>query len=174
VRARHGSAPTELVTQNLIWIVLAFMLVGPPIGGLTFWLVGSISAAFSPDYTLGAGPFARVTADQAVSIFLLTIVGSYLLGAAPAAIAGATLGFVQIHYGRTPWYAALACGVVVGAGYAGYLFIVSSHAGGNPPARMYEGAVAVLICVVPTLVCWALMRRCCARRASTAAAAPSS
>ena len=156
---RHGSAPTELVKQKLIWIVFAFMLIGPPIGGLTLWLARWISALFSPEHMTWAGEAARFTLEKAVTSFLLMTGFSYWVGAAPAAIAGAALGFVQIRYGRTPWYVALACGVAVGVGYAGYFYILPSRAGVNASASIYESTVLVLICVVPTLVCWTIMRR---------------
>jgi hypothetical protein len=152
----HGSAPTELLNGKLVRIVLGFMFIGPPVGGLTILIANLFFHLFSPEHTQAAGAFGW-SIETALGVFVFIIFFSYVLGAAPAAVAGLVLGFLQIRYGRTPWYVALACGVVVGVGYASYFYFIPRQFGASPSAGTNAGLV--LICVIPTFVCWIIMRR---------------
>lgn len=136
---RHGSEPTELLNSEWVRIALLCMAIGPPIGGLVFWLIGVFSSA---------GPPGSLSFANAVYSLLFVVGFSYLPGAVPAGIVGLALGYLQIRYHRVPWYLALTCGLIVGAAYAGVWTGLRAEAG-----------TAAMICVVPTLVCWAIMRR---------------
>ena len=137
---------------------LVFVLVGPPVGALTF--MGAFAAA-------GMTRAEGATAMDAVWIMLFamiyTVPLSYLIGAIPAAIVGVMIGGWTAWRGGVPYWMALAVGLAAGL----WLFA----AGGGPfpeptgdnPERGWQAirlVTLVATCLVPTMVCWALTRSC--------------
>jgi hypothetical protein len=134
---------------RLIEIVLIFVVLGPSIGFLVCLPLLVVSLG-----DLSSALFAV--------LFLMPL--SYIYGAAPAAFAGAAIGIKQAFFGGTPWPMALAVGLI-----AGGVFLKSVDAL-NPGAAFQAQIVhrfavplfpplAMLTCLVPTLVCWQLVRR---------------
>ena len=149
-----GSEPIELFNRNkLANIVIMFVFVGPPLGGLTLLWFESIWSGFS-----GNGFSFAQTVKLTIAFVLGGLMLSYLFGVVPAAIVGVLVGLVEVRYGRTPWYVALALGLAVGLGYAVYRYLVQNPAAGAAP-KIYDAFVSILICVVPTMICWALVRK---------------
>jgi hypothetical protein len=134
---------------RLIEIVLIFVVLGPSIGFLVCLPLLVVSAG-----NLSSTLFA-------VQFFMPL---SYIYGAAPATLAGAAIGITQAFFGRTRWPMALAVGLI-----AGGVFLKSVDAfnpGAAFQAQIFDGfavplfpALAMLTCLVPTLVCWRLVRR---------------
>ena len=135
---------------GVLAIVAVFVLIGPPVGAFTLlFAIAAVNMA-NPD-------LAGLT-WVAIFALLYGIPMSYLFGVFPAAIAGLMIGGWQISMGRATWMIALGVGVIVGLGF---LFAV-----GRQPTE--EGAKAfefweyppifLLTCLVPTMLCWAVVR----------------
>jgi hypothetical protein len=134
---------------RLIEIVLIFVLLGPPIGFLVCLPLLVIS-----------------TGDPPSALFAVLFVAPlcYLYGTAPAAFAGAAIGIRQAFFGSTRWPMACAVGLI-----AGGVFLASVDAFDPGPAfqaQIFDGfavplfpALAMSTCLIPTLVCWRLVRR---------------
>jgi hypothetical protein len=138
---------------RLIAIVLVFVGLGPPLGAV-IWVAMLAAIGLPPDWDV-AGP----------DLHWLTLLGliyavpmSYYIGAVPAAVAGLVIGGTQSFIGRAGWPLALGTGLAVaivvlersGAG---------SYAGTNDQSPFPEySAVMILACLVPTLLCWSLVR----------------
>jgi hypothetical protein len=111
---------------------------------LVFWL----TEVFLSAGRMPAGVVHPLTFADAISSLLFVVGFSYLPGAVPAGLVGIALGYLQIRYGRVSWYVALVCGFI---GWVAYVVLWSG---------LREAiAFSVLICVVPTFVCWVIMRR---------------
>lgn len=138
--------------------LLVFVLAGPPIGALAF--MAAIAAA-------GLASTDGATAMDAVWIMLFAVIYalplSYLIGVMPAAIVGAIIAGWQAWRGPVAWWMAAAVGLAAGL----WLF----SAGGGPfpspsdgqPERGWQVVHLVTMiatCLVPTMVCWMLTRRC--------------
>jgi hypothetical protein len=136
--------------------LLVFVLVGPPVGSLTF--MGAFAAA-------GMTRAEGATALDAVWIMLFAMIYavplSYLIGALPAAIAGAIIGGWRAWRGHVPWWTALAVGLAAGL----WLFAAGGGPFPEPTAGNRERGwqafrlfALVATCLVPTMLCWALTR----------------
>jgi hypothetical protein len=120
-----------------IGIVIVFVVVGPPVGFLTFLIASSPSDAMDTLTTLWSPPY-----------FVVLIGGiamSYVFGGGPLALAGLVVGIRQAYFGPGTWWIALATGVPVQLA--------------NFPSSDFSFTPAVLIlsCVAPTLLCWLLV-----------------
>jgi hypothetical protein len=150
--------------SRLITIVLIFVLLGPPIGGV-IWLV--LTAA-------GMGhPNTQVELFDGPVFVLFAAIFSYPFGAAPAALAGLAIGIKQAFFGRTTWPMALAIGLIDGT------VLLEGLDGVYPSARALNvlpfpeySAILILTCLVPTMLCWGLVRGPFFTPPSVAGAAP--
>jgi hypothetical protein len=138
---------------RLIAIVLVFVVLGPPIGAV-IWVAIVTGIGMPPDWDM---------ADPGRS--WLTLLGlvyavpmSYFLGAVPAAGAGLLIGITQSFIGRAGWPLALGTGLVVA-------IVVLERSGegtlaASPDQNPFPEypAVMILACLIPTLLCWALVR----------------
>ena len=138
---------------RLIAIVLVFVVLGPPLGAV-IWVALVTGIGMPPEWD---------AADQGLR--WLTLLGlayavpmSYFFGAAPAAAAGLVIGITQSFVGRAGWPLALGTGLVVA-------IVVLERSGqeifvrtpDQSPFPEYP-AVMILACLIPTLLCWALVR----------------
>jgi hypothetical protein len=133
---------------RLLEIVLIFVVLGPPIGFFVCLPLLVISAGNLP---------------SALFAVLFVMPLSYFYGAGPAALAGAAIGIKQAFFGRTTWSMAFAVGLI-----AGVVFLKGVDAfnpGAAFQAQIFDGAavplfpaLAILTCLVPTLLCWRLVR----------------
>jgi hypothetical protein len=138
---------------RLIAIVLVFVVLGPPLGAV-IWVALVTGVGMLPEWD-AADPGLR----------WLTVLGlvyavpmSYFFGAAPAAAAGLVIGITQSFVGRAGWPLALGTGLVVA-------IVVLERSGqatfaGTPDQSPFPEypAVMILACLIPTLMCWALVR----------------
>jgi len=130
-----------------IGIVIVFVVVGPPVGFLTFLIASSPSDAMDTLTTLWSPPY-----------FVVLIGGiamSYVFGGGPLALAGLVVGIRQAYFGPGTWWIALATGLAVGVAVLGGVPVQLA----NFPSSDFSFTPAVLIlsCVAPTLLCWLLV-----------------
>ncbi|HEY6255274.1 MAG TPA: hypothetical protein VIY51_05715 [Xanthobacteraceae bacterium] len=134
----------------LIAIVLVFVVLGPPIGAFA-WVLMIVNIES-----------LRQGAIDPFQVLLVVPIG-YLFGIAPAAAGGLALGIRQAFFGRATWAMALAVGFVAGA------ILLKDIDGLDPDARFqargFDGsrlpqysAILLLTCVIPTMLCWVLVR----------------
>ncbi len=132
-------------------VLLLFLVLGPPLGALAFFLsIGLVN--------LGHG----VLPEDLVTIGLFALIYgvplSYMMGAAPAALAGLAIGLWQGFVGRVALPGAIATGAATGVGltaYSGTQVWPSSTA--EAPELVIAG-VLVATCLVPTVLCWLVVR----------------
>jgi len=138
---------------RLIAIVLVFVVLAPLFGAL-IWVALVAGIGPSPEWD-GVDPDRH----------WLTLLGliyavpmSYYFGAAPAAVAGLVIGVTQSFIGRAGWPLALGTGLLVA-------IVVLERSGqgrfaGTPDQSPFPEypAVMILACLIPTLMCWALVR----------------
>jgi hypothetical protein len=154
------TTPRRLVTpeqrqreNRLIATTLAFVALGPPIGMLTMF---SLS---------GASEMLKGTLNPIVFVLdlgaaLLYAPWSYLFGAIPAGIAGALVAYLSIS-NRFSWWFVLLIGSAVGLLWFFQIFLFPL--GGDPrmkfDLRLAQVAAAhIAICMVPTILCTAIVR----------------
>jgi hypothetical protein len=138
---------------RLIAIVLVFVVLAPLIGAL-IWVALVAAIGLPPEWEV-AGP----------DLHWFTVLGliyavpmSYYFGAAPAAAGGLVIGFWQSFVGRAGWPLALGTGLVVA------IAVLDRSGQGNFVATPDQSpfpeypAVMILACLVPTLLCWGLVR----------------
>jgi hypothetical protein len=172
VSAARSTAPGRAARgRRLIGIVLTFVALGPPIGFFVTWSLLVIVAR--PE-----NASATSTDLLAVPIILLLIMPfAYLYGVVPAALAGLAIGIKQAFFGRTTWPMALGVGLLVGVIFLEGFDIIGPR-GVFRPTR-YDGSpipelpgILILTCVVPTMLCWALVRNRYFAPTPTAGAVP--
>jgi hypothetical protein len=150
VPARPGAAAR---VGRLIAIVLAFVVLAPLIGAL-IWVALVAGIGLSPDSDVADPERHWLT----LLGLIYAVPMSYYFGAAPAAGAGLVIGGTQAFVGRAGWPLALGTGLLVAIAVlerSGQLIFF--RAPDQSPFPEYP-AVMVLTCLVPTLVCWALVR----------------
>jgi len=137
--------------------VLTFVLVGPPIGAFVTW---SLLAIVSRPQAAGA-PSTDLLAVPIVALLIMPF--AYFYGVVPAALAGLAIGIKQAFFGRTTWPMALGVGLLVGVIFLEGFDMLGPR-GVFRPTR-YDGSpiaelpgILILTCVVPTMLCWALVR----------------
>ena len=139
---------------RLIEIVLIFVVLGPPIGGVVVLILTAAGMGHPHSLVeLFNGPFFVLGA----AIF------SYPFGAAPAALAGFAIGIKQAFFGRTTWPMALAVGLIAGTVFLEGLDTYYPRAGIQ--AQVYNSmpfpefpAILILTCLISTMLCWSLVR----------------
>lgn len=122
--------PTGIASpvRRVAGIVLIFMLVGPPAGGIVF-LVGRlifflvedlIAGAFLPAYAgwLEIVVWALVLVLLSAFLAIGAAPFSYLYGIVPAAIAGLVIGILRVKYGRLNASIVFVVGGLIGVVYA--------------------------------------------------------
>ena len=137
--------------RRLVWILLVFVVVGPPIGALAFMLA---LAFVGMGYRVDLGGLTWV----ALFAVIYGIPFGYLIGIGPAAAAGLIVGIRQAFFGRMAWWLALATGLVVGAGFqfaTGQSLVSTEQSVGSRE----QSAIMIVTCMAATFACWAIMRR---------------
>jgi hypothetical protein len=131
-------------------ILVIFVLVGPPVGAVIFLVTVGL---------IGMGHQADLSGLAWVGLFAIIygVPFGYLIGAAPAAAAGLLVGIRQAFFGRTPWWLAIAIGVLVGIGFqvaTGQPVVPSDDSVG----LREQGVVMAITCLCATLLCWGIVR----------------
>ncbi len=137
---------------SLLKVLGVFVLLGPPIGALTF---------FAGIGVYGASQTGNIADVMWIFLFglIYAVPLSYLMGAIPAAITGLILGALAIFHRIPGTPISAATGVLVGLGLV--------HSGGRPTlphniesASEYVPAfLLIATCLVATVICWAVARR---------------
>jgi hypothetical protein len=134
---------------RLIGIVLVFVLLGPLIGSAVFALATAM-------YGFGW----KVDAYDALFITLFTwLFGApmaYAIGVLPAVAAGLIVGIRQSFFGPANLLFAVLTGLVVGALFLLVRWVLDA------PGKTYAPTfvpIALASCLLPTIVCWAIVRR---------------
>jgi len=151
--ARRASPSPAARIGRLIAIVLVFVVLAPPLGAV-IWVGLLAVIGLPPDWDVAG-----------LDLHWLTLLGliyavpmSYYFGAAPAAAGGLVIGVTQSFIGRAGWPLALGTGLVVAV-----VVLERSREGSfaaapdQNPFPEYP-AVMILACLVPILLCWALVR----------------
>ena len=138
---------------RLIAVVLVFVVLGPPLGAV-IWVALLAGLSLPPDWDAAAPGFTWFT----VLGLIYAVPMSYFFGAAPAAAAGLVIGTVQSFIGRAGWPLALGTGLVVA------VVVIERSGQGTFAATPDQSpfpeypAVMILACLVPTMLCWVLVR----------------
>ena len=138
--------PTCLMRMTrVLAVVLVFVLIGPPIGGIVFMMTAAL---------IGLGSGADLAGLTWVALFALiyAVPLSYFAGIIPAAIAGLLLGIRQAYFGPATWPWAVGIGLLIGFGL---LYLSGQRIGEDADAPV---PVLLATCLVPTLVCWLIVR----------------
>ncbi len=140
---------------RLVEIVLIFVVLGPPIGSFVWLMLLTISAG-NPGRALTDLPLVPL------AVLVFASIG-YVYGAVPAALAGLAIGIKQAFFGRTTWPMALAVGLIAGVIFLEGLDVFNPRVvlqtqrfDGSPVSEF--PAIAILTCLVPTMLCWSLVR----------------
>jgi hypothetical protein len=139
-------------------IMLVFVAVGPPIGGVAFWVFalaaeavfGQLGSKFAPLYELRM---------MSVHEFIGWEWISFAIGVVPIGLAGLAVGIRQAFFGPAPWWMALGTGLLVGLGFAqalGFGFDFDSFEDAYRSAR-YPAFLAPTF-MVSIMACWGLVR----------------
>lgn len=132
---------------NFFVVVLIFVLVGPPVGALTF--LGLLSLWIARD--------ASEPGSAGMIFAFMTLYGvwlSWFVGGGPAALTGLVFATWQTFVGRVSWAVAGLIGLCAGVG-------VWAVAGGTYPGAPEDPPflpLYLITCFVATMACWLLAR----------------
>jgi hypothetical protein len=130
---------------RVLGIMLIFVVVGPPIGGIVFMMTTALIGFVEKADLSGLTWIALLAVIYAAPL-------SYLIGTLPAAAAGLLVGLWQAFVGPVTWLHALAAGLVVGLAV---IVLTGQRLGADGNVSM---PVILITCLVPTLVCWLIVR----------------
>jgi hypothetical protein len=132
----------------IVKTLLVYALLGPPIGWVVYmlgWLVTdprNWSSLETVGYLLG--------------VLLLGIPVAYFVGVIPALVAAFLTIAVARMWGRADVWRVAGIGLLCGLGFA-FVF-ARDFRGLEFGWQVFIGAVKVLTCLVPTLICWTIAR----------------
>jgi hypothetical protein len=155
---------------NVAGIVLIFITIGPPVGGVFYCALGTVALFLQ---NMPAKGFLEVILAALLFFFIVlaSVVASpysYIYGAAPAAAAGLAIGMLRLKYGELNVLLVLAVGAVVGIIYC--LSVPRLPSAGFPlnavPPNTFaqaglgagEYVLLGITCVLATLTCWRFAR----------------
>jgi hypothetical protein len=151
---------TGAAIGRFLLIVFIFALVGPPLGALVVAgavMAGIFGATQDPEGAMWIGAF----------LSLFGIVFSWVLGIVPAVTAGLIIGARQAFFSAVPfWYAAVT-GLVVG------LFTMPFVLDEGVGHERYGAPLVILVCLLPTLALWAMVKALRSAAPSMASRRPS-
>ncbi len=136
----HGSR-----IMRVLGIAMVFMLLGPPVGAIVFMTATALTGMAKGGDVSGLGWIALFALIYAAPF-------SYFVGIVPAAIAGLLMGIRQAYFGRANWAYAVVVGLLVGFGM---LFLTGQRIAVDADAPV---PILLLTCLIPTLVCWLVVR----------------
>jgi len=140
------AAPTHVSRLARVFgITMIFVLLGPPVGAVAFMTSTAL---------IGIVRGGDVSSLGWIALFALIYAApfSYFVGTIPAAAAGLLLGIRQAYFGRASWAYAVAVGLLVGFGT---LFLTGQQLSIDNDAPV---PIILATCLVPTLVCWLVVR----------------
>jgi hypothetical protein len=156
---RRLVTPQQRRRENrLIGTTLAFVALGPPIGMSTLFLLELSAEIIAGKKALGELIFAAI-ASIALMVFAPFLYFPYFFGAIPAGIAGALVAYISIS-NRFSWWLVFLIGLGVGCLWFGhkFLFVIWRDDPGLRVAFASRAAGDILTCLVPTILCTAIVR----------------
>jgi hypothetical protein len=150
---RHARPSAAARIGRLIGIVLVFVVLAPLIGAL-IWVALVAGIGLSPDFDVSDPDRHWLT----LLGLIYAVPMSYYFGTLPAAVAGVVIGITQAFVGRAGWPLALGTALVVAVAVlqrSGQLPLLGAP--GQSPFPEYP-AIMMLTCLVPTMLCWVLVR----------------
>jgi hypothetical protein len=124
---------------------LVYLALGSPIGAVAFWLEYIVIMPWHGLRWLLSLPF------------LLPL--SYILGLVPSAIVGAIVAFLNVRYRGLNWAHVAAISLLPGLAAMLWTFMRPDPYDVRGPDYLGESWEWTLICLVPTLACWRIVRR---------------
>jgi hypothetical protein len=153
--------------RQVAGMVMIFMLIGPPVGGLVFlvgrWIAAIVLEPVSSGNWLKAITVALVGVVFSAFAAIAAAPYSYLYGIGPAAAAGLVIGIFRLRHGRLNTSTVLVVGG--GIGIASSLVLsrlmgVAAYGLINPLSGfdVTDYVLYALSCVAATFVSWGLAR----------------
>jgi hypothetical protein len=129
-------------------LAFVFVVFGPPIGGLVFWVSGCLVEL----------PISKLGSTIFEALFFIPF--TYSAGFWPAAVAGALLALAYSQFARVGLVTALGIGILVGLGFMAVNGGDSVPLPGDPGQRTMPAhpVVILLANALPTLVLWFVTR----------------
>jgi hypothetical protein len=137
--------------RRLAAIALIFLVVGPPIGAIL--MVGGTELV-----RVGSVGETRELFRWIVKYPVLIFGMGYVIGGLPAVFAGLLVGARQVFYGGATWLWALASGLAAGVALVAFLFVSVGSRSDDMHLISPQSAAVLLVCVLPTFACWAIVR----------------
>ena len=133
-------------------VLIVFVLVGPPVGALIFFLTIAL---------LGMGQNFELAGLGWIGLFALIygVPFSYLIGIGPAAVAGLAIGIRDAFFRKATWAFAILTGLAVGVGFivmSGQQLIPPTESGTEYPM---SNPVLLVTCFLSTMFCWFIVRQ---------------
>jgi hypothetical protein len=130
-------------------IILLFILVGPPLGGVFGVMLATLS-------TISSGSSPKF-GDFLMGLIMGPLL-SYIIGAVPAAVAGLTIGIKQVYFAGAGWRFALGVGALVGIALV--IYVGKPDAGKPWPGAGYwlAGGGYLVATTFATLICWSIVK----------------
>jgi len=131
---------------HVILVVFLFAALGPPLGWATLLTIG---------FAAWGGPPGKI-----LELLVIGSMMSYFSGLAPAVLAGLLTGFGQVFLRAFGFFHALAIGLAVGLLVIWKPSLLQASRmpftqnPGDPVEFNRAALVVVLMCAVPTLICW--------------------
>jgi hypothetical protein len=165
---------TSSCAQRVASIVLIFALVGPPVGGLVFFV--GLWISFLVERLIAETPVASLATAlfrvlMSAIVALVAVPYSYLYGIVPAAIAGLVIGILRARYGNLNPSIVLVAGGLIGVVYTVAMsrLIPVTASPINPRLapeyfllasdfRKAKYFLYILSCMLATLACWRFSR----------------
>jgi hypothetical protein len=128
---------------------LVYVALGPPIGATVSFLEYVFTAPLRP---------GQLTYRD-VLFFPVSLLLSYIVGLIPAAVAGVAVAFLNVRYRGLGWAHVAAIGLLSSVPMMFWAWTQRDPR--FVPSHWYVDDTwwLVLICLVPTLACWRIIRR---------------
>ena len=133
-------------------ILIVFVIVGPPVGALVFFLTIAL---------FGMGQQVDLAGLGWIGLFAVIygVPFSYLIGIGPAAVAGLVIGIRDAFFRTATWAFAILTGLGVGVGLlvmSGQQLIPPTESGTEYPI---SNPVLIITCFLSTMFCWFIVRQ---------------
>jgi hypothetical protein len=143
------SAPEASQVKRVVKGLLIFVALGPPIGAAVGWFDYVFAALLRPGQQLSY---------RDVLVLPISLLLSYIVGLIPAALVGVVVAYLNVRYRALGWAHVTAIGLL--AGVAMMCWALTQRDPRFVPSHWYDDDWwFIVICLVPTLVCWRIIRR---------------
>lgn len=151
MNAPGAAKPHARPWRRLAAVTLIFLVIGPPVGAAL--LVGGTELVRVRTF----GDLPRVT-RWFVNDPMLVFGMGYVIGGLPAIFSGLIVGLGEAFRAGATWLWALAAGLLSGSGLIAFLFLTAGRRADDMRLVSPQTLAIMLVCIVPTFVCWAVVR----------------